>query len=349
MKEIQAVLVAIPAHLQVHAERVRAAGKHAITAAWKFGQELCDARRAAKHGEWTPFLKTLGIAERTARRWMRVAVQMEHMSDVERKNATSMQAVLESSAPAPGIGTVSESGGPDGGLQIGHVAGMGTRGSAGPIDFCALDAAAERLLRDKALGGPQPFVQDDKRWRVGGEEYRTHPWLATLPEMDQTTVESLADSIRKIGQLDPVVVDPQTQTVVDGRGRITACALAGVAVKWIRLPASQSATAMVWRSNVVRQNLRPQERAQVLAQLEVLENHIRFRRFGRDGPLALWVLSSRATGWWLEPLAVDLGLVGLAATGAALFGYGADHRLRPGGLVTIASVACLIARALTAP
>ena len=44
--------MAIPAHLQVHADRIRAAGKRTLAAAWELGQRLLDARRAARHGEW---------------------------------------------------------------------------------------------------------------------------------------------------------------------------------------------------------------------------------------------------------------------------------------------------------
>ena len=80
-----------------------------------------NARRAVRHGEWGPFLKELGLPERTASRWMRVADRMRNLPDAEREKLT-IRALLEGPAPVPGIGGVSDSGGPDGGLQIRHVA-----------------------------------------------------------------------------------------------------------------------------------------------------------------------------------------------------------------------------------
>ena len=194
--------MAIPAHLQVHADRIRAAGKRTLVAAWELGQRLLDARRAARHGEWGRFLEDLGIPESTARRCMNVADQIKNMPDAERGKLTTIGALLEGPA-----------GGPDGGLQIGHVADL-----AVPVDFRAFDAMVERLPPDTVFGGLARFVQDDRRWKIGGQEYRTHPALALLPELDHTIVEGLSESIKEIGQLTPVVVDPRTRTLV-GRAR----------------------------------------------------------------------------------------------------------------------------------
>ena len=263
--------MAIPAHLQVHADRIRAAGKRTLAAAWELGQRLLDARRAARHGEWGRFLEDLGIPESTARRCMSVADQMKNLPDAERGKLTTIGALLEGPAPAPGIGGVSDSGGPDGGLQIGHAADFDTLvGYAAPVDFRAFDALVERLPPDTFFDGLAGFVQDERRWKIGGQEYRTHPALAILPEPDRRTVERMSESIEEIGQLSPVVVDTRTRTLVDGRGRILACALAGVPVKWVCLPPHESATAMVWRSNVLRRSLTEEQRSRVLAQLEDL-------------------------------------------------------------------------------
>ena len=251
--------MAIPAHLQVHADRIRAAGKRTLAAAWELGQRLLDARRAARHGEWGRFLEDLGIPASTARRCMSVADQMKNLPDAERGKLTTIGALLEGPA-----------GGPDGGLQIGHVTDFDTLGYAAPVDFRAFDALVERLPPDTVFDGVAGFVPDDRRWKIGGQEYRTHLALAVLPELDRMTVERLSESIKEIGQLTPVVVDPGTRTLVDGRGRILACALAGVPVKWICLPTHESATATVWRCNVVRRSLTEEEQSRVLAQLEDL-------------------------------------------------------------------------------
>ena len=79
-------------------------------------------------------------------------------------------------------------------------------------------------------------------------------------------------SIREIGQIDPVVVHRGTRTLLDGRARIQACVVVGVAVKWKELPGDMSPAAAVWMYNMVRQSLSMEERAQALEKLEALRS-----------------------------------------------------------------------------
>ena len=234
---------AIPLHLQPHARRIREAGKLTLNAVRKLGQELCDAREAAQHGEWLPFLAALGIPETSARRYMMVAAALAERPDAAREPLTTIRAVLEGPPAA---------GGPDGERQIRHVADW------------ALPAEVDVVDADLALEG--------EFWEVGAEMYRTHPWLAVIPEMDRTVFDGIVHSIREIGQIDPVVVHRGTRTLLDGRARIQACVVVGVAVKWKELPGDMSPAAAVWMYNMVRQSLSMEERAQALEKLEALRS-----------------------------------------------------------------------------
>ena len=232
---------AIPPHLQPHARRIREAGKLTMKAACKLGQELCAAREAAQHGEWLPLLAALGIPETSARRYMLAVTRLAERPDAAREPLTTLRAVLEGPPAA---------GGPDGERQIRHGADW-----ALPAEVDVVDADLEGEF-----------------WEVGGEMYRAHPWLAVIPEMDRTVFDGIVHSIREIGQIDPVVVHRGTRTLLDGRARIQACAVVGVAVKWKDLPGDMSPAAAVWMYNMVRQSLSMEERAQVLEKLEALRS-----------------------------------------------------------------------------
>ena len=229
---------AIPSHLQAHARRIREAGWLTLHAVCKLGQRLSEAREAAQHGEWLPFLAALGIPETSARRYMKVAARLAERPHAEREPLTTIRAVLEGPTVA---------GGPDGERQIRHMADLASPAEAAHV----VDAELEREL-----------------WGVGGEMYRTHPWLKAIPEMDPTVFDRLVDSIREIGQIDPVVVHRGTRTLLDGRARILGCAVVGVAVKWKALPGGMRPTTAVWSYNMVRQSLSKEERAQALAELQ---------------------------------------------------------------------------------
>ena len=82
---------AIPSHLQAHARRIREAGWLTLHAVCKLGQRLSEAREAAQHGEWLPFLAALGIPETSARRYMKVAARLAERPDAEREPLTTIR------------------------------------------------------------------------------------------------------------------------------------------------------------------------------------------------------------------------------------------------------------------
>ncbi len=127
---------AIPPHLQPHARRIREAGKRTLNAACKLGQELCDAREAAQHGEWLPFLAALGIPETSARRYMMVAAALAERPDAAREPLTTIRAVLEGPPAA---------GGPDGERQIRHVADWALPAEVDVVDADLGVCAAEKI------------------------------------------------------------------------------------------------------------------------------------------------------------------------------------------------------------
>ncbi len=245
---------AIPPHLRPHADRIYRAGQRSLDAAWELGQALLLAREATKHGEWLPFLRVVGIAERSARRYIGVAVQLAERPDPDERNALTTIAVWDDPA------------------LVGS--------DDNPVDdWPALDARlARHLSGDEELAG----LEDDERCEIDGQQYRTHPVLTTIPRMTDTLVESLAKSIAKIGQLDPVVVHPGTRTLIDGRGRLEACALAGVTVKWIELRANMSPSAAVWGYNVLRQSLTEEETARFVAKCKAVGSYLEARRKDPD-------------------------------------------------------------------
>ena len=124
-----------------------------------------NARRAAPHGEWGPFLKELGLPERTALRCMLVADRMKNLPDAERGKLTTIRALLEGPAPAPGLGGVSDSDGPDGGLQIRHVADF-------TLGYAALPDGRTAIAGVGAAGRPSGLTPGRLRpepSRGGGE------------------------------------------------------------------------------------------------------------------------------------------------------------------------------------
>ena len=200
----------------------------------------------------------VGIPERTARRYISVAVQLPERPDPDDRNAlATIQAVL------------------DGPVLVGS-------DNAPVDDWRALDARlARHLSGDEELAG---LWEDDERWEIDGQQYRTHPVLAIIPRMSDTVLGSLANSIAEIGQLDPVVVHPGTRTLIDGRGRFQACALAGVTVKWIELPANISPAAAAWGYNVLRQSFTDEEQARFVAECNAVGSMAGASALGRGDP-----------------------------------------------------------------
>ena len=47
--------------------------KSAVISAWRLGQFLIEKKRRLGHGQWLPWLSTVGLGERQARRYLRLA------------------------------------------------------------------------------------------------------------------------------------------------------------------------------------------------------------------------------------------------------------------------------------
>lgn len=58
--------------------------------------------------------------------------------------------------------------------------------------------------------------------------YRVHPVADLLPLAEGPSRDGLIADIRKHGQIDPIVLAPDGETIVDGRNRFLACQDAGV-------------------------------------------------------------------------------------------------------------------------
>lgn len=54
-----------------------------------------------------------------------------------------------------------------------------------------------------------------------------HPLATKAPMLDEQSLRELAESIRTVGQLNPIVIDAEG-VLLDGRNRLAACALVGV-------------------------------------------------------------------------------------------------------------------------
>ena len=59
--------------LNALAARIRHRSADAVSNFVEVGTDLLRARQLARYGEWGPFLEAVGMHERTARRWMRIA------------------------------------------------------------------------------------------------------------------------------------------------------------------------------------------------------------------------------------------------------------------------------------
>lgn len=110
--------------------------------------------------------------------------------------------------------------------------------------------------------------------------YDIHPIAQLLPEMDEGELRLLAESIQKMGQLDPIVLlDDQ---ILDGRSRQAACERLGIGPIFRNFdPArdGQSPTAFVIAKNVNRRHLTTGQRAIVIqASLEYFEREAEERQ-----------------------------------------------------------------------
>ena len=89
--------------------------------------------------------------------------------------------------------------------------------------------------------------------------YPVHPAATLFPMMDAEALQALADDIREHGQREPVVLFHGE--VLDGRNRLRACELAGVAPLTCARDDIASPTTFVLSLNLHRRHLTPAQRA----------------------------------------------------------------------------------------
>src|SRR5262249_29537011 len=111
--------------------------------------------------------------------------------------------------------------------------------------------------------------------------YEFHPACLAFPLLGDAELQELADDIKLRGLLHPVVVF--RGQVLDGRNRLTACEIAGVAPRFIEWSGSGSPVEWVISTNLHRRHLSASQRAVVaLDLLPPLEKEAKERQ--RLGP-----------------------------------------------------------------
>lgn len=83
------------------------------------------------------------------------------------------------------------------------------------------DAPESVLVDDRLLAAPKAEPCEPAAPKF-------HPITEIIPMMRDDELHALADSIRAVGQIVPIVVDEKTNMIVDGRCRWRACEIAGV-------------------------------------------------------------------------------------------------------------------------
>lgn len=98
--------------------------------------------------------------------------------------------------------------------------------------------------------------------------YRVHPFLNTLPWVDDDAFAGIVESIRKIGLITPITLTHDRRTMVDGRIRYRACEAAGVEPRFQTLPERYTDAMIIdyiVSMNVVRKHASVDQRAAVVA------------------------------------------------------------------------------------
>lgn len=85
-----------------------------------------------------------------------------------------------------------------------------------------------------------------------------HPAADVFPPMDDTRLRELADDIRANGLQVPITL--HGGLVVDGRNRLRACEIAGVAPRFVEAPAAASPWQVAWTLNGQRRDLNDAQR-----------------------------------------------------------------------------------------
>jgi hypothetical protein len=100
------------------------------------------------------------------------------------------------------------------------------------------------------------------------EELQPHPYAAAFPVLTGTELEKLANSIKSDGQISPIILghgEAGEYIILDGRNRLAACALAGVAPIFDTYTGELDPLDYIDACNLHRRHLSESQRAMVAA------------------------------------------------------------------------------------
>ena len=128
----------------------------------------------------------------------------------------------------------------------------------------------------QALAGSNSLADLAARMRAKNEaqfprlkEIKTHPALDCIPLMREAEFNRLVWSIKKIGQVDPIVQDEDGR-ILDGRCRFLACEIAGTQPALAK--PNNSVAAYIFAKNIARRHLSQGQRAMIAALMEDLQD-----------------------------------------------------------------------------
>lgn len=111
--------------------------------------------------------------------------------------------------------------------------------------------------------------------------YQTHPAAEMFPTMTPNEIKELAEDIRRNGLLEPIMMSEGK--VLDGRGRLVACGIAGIQPRFQELPAGVSPSDHVWSANYTGRHLALNQRvaaAHAMAEMTKKESKQRMSHGG---------------------------------------------------------------------
>lgn len=97
---------------------------------------------------------------------------------------------------------------------------------------------------------------------------KVHPVLEIFPPLSERKIQNLADSIKRHGQVEAILLSNDGDTILDGRARLRACWIAGVEPKFERLEEDRDEADAVLARNLYRANYGADQIAVITAQRE---------------------------------------------------------------------------------
>jgi ParB-like chromosome segregation protein Spo0J len=101
--------------------------------------------------------------------------------------------------------------------------------------------------------------------------FKTHPVLDLLPLTEGAEFAAMVEDIQIFGLIDPIVLAPDGQTIIDGRVRYLACRKAGVEPRFRKLGShydGYDVIQFIISANVIRTHLTADQRALLEAECE---------------------------------------------------------------------------------